>query len=225
MKRRTTSAIVGAAIFIAVMALFTAASWADQSLVYGSAEGSTVRVDGTSTAHDWTVKGRQIDGTIEFHVALPSGATREQIKDALVANPRAVAQVAIPARTLKSGKKDMDKKTFEALKTGKYPEIVYKLGEVEVVGGGGRARTSFQLRTTGELTIAGFTRTLEMPMTIEVLDERRLRISGRTAIRMSDYRVARPQAMGGLIKAGDKVEVEVAWVVATAEPAATVAKD
>ena len=221
--KRHTDTIVGAVIVIATMVLFTAAAWAEQKLVYGSAEGSVVRVDGTSTAHDWTVTGRQIDGTIEFRVALPAGASREQIKQALVANPRAEAKVAIPSRTLKSGKKDMDKKMFDALKTKKHPEIAYTLGEVEVVNNADRNGTSFQLRTKGELTIAGTTRTLNMPMTIEVLDGRRLKISGRTPIRMSDYNVERPQALGGMIKAGDRVVVEVAWVVATADRPAAVA--
>jgi polyisoprenoid-binding protein YceI len=224
MKRETIT-IVRVVIFLTVMALFTAAASAEQKLVYGSAEGSTVRVDGTSTAHDWTVTGRQIDGTIEFRVAVPPGASREQIKQALVANPTATASVAIPSRTLKSGKKDMDKKMFDALRAKKHPEISYKLGEVSVVAGGGANGTSFELQTTGELTIAGATRTLDMPMTIEVLDERRLKISGRTAIRMSDYKVERPQAMGGLIKSGDRVVVEMAWVVASAERPTGFAKE
>lgn len=223
--RRQKDTIIGAAIAVAVMALFTAAAWAEQKLVYGSAEGSTVRVDGTSTAHDWTVVGRQIDGTIEFRVALPAGASREQIKQALVTNPKAEAKVAIPSRTLKSGKKEMDQKMFDALRAKKHPEISYTLGEVGVVGGRDSGGTSFELKTTGELTIAGTTRTLNMPMTIEVLDERRLRISGRTAIKMSDYNVTRPQALGGLIKSGDRVVVEVAWVVASSEQPVAYAKE
>jgi polyisoprenoid-binding protein YceI len=223
--RRHKTTIVGAVTFVAVMVLFTAAAWAEQTLVYGSAEGSIVRVDGTSSAHDWTVTGRQIDGTIEFKVALPAGATKEQIKQALVARPKAVAQVAIPSRTLKSGKKDMDKKMIDALRAKKHPEIAYKLVDIEVVGDGGSNGTSFELRATGALTIAGTTRTLEMPMTIEVVDQRHLRISGRTAIKMSDYKVERPQALGGLIKAGDKVVVDVAWIVASAERPVAVAKE
>lgn len=54
-----------------------------------------------------------------------------------------------------------------------------------------------------------------MPLTIEVLDERRLKISGRTAIKMSDCKVERPKALGGLVTTGDKVGVE--WVVVRAE--------
>jgi hypothetical protein len=39
-----------------------------ENLHYASAEGSSVRVDGTSTLHDWTARGGQIDGTIDFQV-------------------------------------------------------------------------------------------------------------------------------------------------------------
>ena len=93
---------------------------------------------------------------------------------------------------------------------------------MEVAGGGDgdSDKTRFQLQTKGELTIAGTTRTLETPLTIEVLDQTHLRISVRIALKMSDYHIERPQALGGLIRAGDKVIVEVAWIVGSAESAA-----
>jgi polyisoprenoid-binding protein YceI len=105
----------------------------------------------------------------------------------------------------------MDAKMYDALKTRKNPEIKYTLTEIGAVRDTGADRFVFD--TKGELTIAGTTRTLEMPMTVEILDEKRLRIGGKTAMRMSDFNVPRPQAMGGMIKSGDRVEVAVQWVV------------
>jgi hypothetical protein len=183
-----------------------------EALHYSSAEGSSVRVDGTSTLHDWTAKGGQIDGSIDFQVqGVKPGASREEIKRAIIASPKAAADVAIPSRTLKSGNKDMDGKMYDALKTKKNPEIKYTLTDIGAVRDAGPDRFVFD--TKGELTIAGTTRTLQMPMTVEILDEKRLRIGGKTAMRMSDFNVPRPQAMGGMIKSGDRVEVAVQWVV------------
>jgi polyisoprenoid-binding protein YceI len=217
MKHNTIRIIAGVT-FAAVMALFIASARAEQTLVYRSAEGSSLRLDGTSTAHRWTVNGSQIDGTIAFRVAVPAGASTEQIKRALVADPKVTAQVAIPARTLKGENKDMDKKMYEVLKTKEHPDIVYKLGDVQVAGDKDSNAAGFQLATSGELTIAGTTRTIDMPMTIEVLDGKHLKISARLAVKMSDYNVERPTALGGLIKAGDRVAVEVEWFVDRPEP-------
>jgi hypothetical protein len=51
-----------------------------ENLHYSSAEGSSVRVDGTSTLHDWTAKGGQIDGSIVFEVqGVMPGASRVEI--------------------------------------------------------------------------------------------------------------------------------------------------
>jgi len=203
---------------VAVVLLITTSALAEQTLVYKSAKGSTIRLDGTSTAHRWTVNGRQLDGTIAFRLDLPAGASSEQIKQALVTNPKATAQVAIPSRTLKGENKEMDKKMYEVLKTKEHPQIDYNLIDVRVLGDDDSSATSFQLQTTGELTIAGTTRTLDMPMTIEVLDAQHLKISARLAIKMSDYNVERPTTLGGLINAGDKVEVRVTWFATRAEP-------
>ena len=221
MKRPTTRFIGAAAFvaFVAGVALLAPFAWPDQTPVYTSAGGS-VRVNGTSTLHNWTVTGRQIDGTIAFRAAVPAGASKQQIRQALLADPTAAAQLQIPARTLRSGNKDMEASMFHALKADEHPQITYKLGGVQVAGGGSGG-TTVPLRATGELTIAGTTRALDMPLTIEVLDEERLKLSARTAIKMSDYKVERPKALAGLITAGDKVNVEVEWVVVSAErPAA-----
>src|SRR5437762_14224112 len=107
MKRDIRTSI-GASAFLIILLSLVASARAQQALRYDSAEGTTVRVDGTSTLHDWTVTGRQIDGHIEFQVDVREGATAQEIKQAILANPKATAQVAIPSRTLRSGKQDMD---------------------------------------------------------------------------------------------------------------------
>jgi polyisoprenoid-binding protein YceI len=211
--RNKTLTITGAII---AMLMFVAAGRAEESLVYKPiADGSSVRIDGTSSLHDWTVNGPQIDGRVEFLVAVPDGATPKQITQAILADPKVKAEVAIPAASLKSAKKDkdMDKKMYEALKSKANPIISYQLTQLKVVSEANPDRTDFQVQTRGELTIAGETRTLDMPMAIEVLDGRQIRIGGRTWIKMSDYNIRRITALGGMIKCGDKVEVKVEWLL------------
>jgi polyisoprenoid-binding protein YceI len=199
---------------VATVALLMFGMWAraEDSLLYKPvADGSKVKIDGTSSLHDWTVTGQQIDGKVEFLIKVPNGATAKQITQAILADPKVKADVAIPVSSLKSTKKDkdMDKKMYEALKSKKNPTISYYLTELKVVSESNPDRTDFQVQTTGELTIAGERRTLKMPMAIEVLDGRQLRITGRIWIKMSDYNIKRITALGGMIKCDDTVEVKV----------------
>jgi polyisoprenoid-binding protein YceI len=211
------------------MAVLVLGRWtrAEDSIVYKPvADASKVKIDGTSSLHDWTVNGQQIDGKVEFLIKVPKDATAKQITQAILADPKVKADVAIPVSSLKSAKKDkdMDKKMYEALKSKANPTISYYLTELKVVSENSGDRTDFKLNTIGELTIAGETRTLKMPMAIEVLENRQLRITGRTWIKMSDYNIKRITALAGAIKCGDTVEVSVEWLLASPSPAVAGAK-
>ena len=223
MRNKTFTTMVA---IVALLVLGMRAA-AEDSIVYKPvAEGSKVRIDGTSSLHDWTVNGQQIDGKVEFLIKVPNGATAKQITQAILADPKVKADVSIPVSSLKSAKKDkdMDKKMYEALKSKNNPTISYYLTELKVVSENNPDRTDFQLNTVGELTIAGERRTLKMPMNVEVLEGRQLRITGRTWIKMSDYNMKQITALGGMIKCGDTVEVKVDWLLASPSPAVVGAK-
>jgi len=202
-------------------------AWGEDSILYKPvAEASKIKIDGTSSLHDWTVNGQQIDGKVEFLIKVPDGASAKQITQGILADPKVKADVMIPVSSLKSAKKDkdMDKKMYEALKSKANPTISYYLTEVKVVSESDADRTDFRLNTIGELTIAGERRTLKMPMAIEVLEGRQLRITGSTWIKMSDYNIKRITALAGAIKCGDTVEVKVEWLLASPSPTVAGAK-
>src|SRR5688572_13555085 len=71
---------------------------------------SSARVDGTSSLHDWTVKTTNISGHIELKGDVPADATAQQLREAIIANPKPEIAVEIPVDSIKSDKKDMDKK-------------------------------------------------------------------------------------------------------------------
>ena len=172
---------------------------------------SKVVVDGTSTLHDWTVKSNNISGHLEFNFDLPSDAPPEQIRQAIVANPKAEVDVTIKVKSLKSDDKALDKKMYEAMKADKHPSITYRLTKLELAKDTHAEQTHFDVQTTGELTIAGTTREFHMPMVLEVVDSQRVRISGTTSMKMTTFKVTPPKAMMGMIKSGDKIRVAFEW--------------
>jgi polyisoprenoid-binding protein YceI len=212
-------------IFVAMMCLLTgiaraqsgeSAAAAASAARFDSVPGnSDVRVYGTSTLHDWTVTTPSIDGYIEFKFDLPPQATAQQIREAIVADPKAQVDVIIPVKTMKSTKKDkeMDKKMYEALKRDRYPEISYQLASIELEEGTRADQEEFKAQTIGKLTIAGTTRNMHIPMTLNVIDSQHLRISGSLSMNMTDFKVQPPRAMMGMIKSGDRIEVKFSWNV------------
>ena len=80
--------------------------------------------------------------------------------------------------------------------------------------------------STGDLTIAGTKKPIEMPVTIERMDGGKLKVKGSVPIKMTDYGIKPPApalAMG-LIKTGDDVKVAIEWVLAKAAETAQAAK-
>jgi polyisoprenoid-binding protein YceI len=186
----------------------------------GHAGQSEMRVDGTSTLHDWTVKSPTISGAITFKIDVADNASTREVREAIIARPDAEADVAIRVTSLKSGKKDLDKKMYEAMKTDAHPLIQYKLTKFVLAEGTSADQEEFDVDTTGNLTIAGVTKEYRMPMRLIVVDRNNLQITGETAMKMTDFKVKPPQAMLGTIKSGDRIKVRFEWNVKVAEQVA-----
>jgi polyisoprenoid-binding protein YceI len=205
-------------MFIA-MALGAGPAWAEEVVRFASVpDKSSVRVDGTSTLHDWTVKTPSISGHIDFSIDLPMDATAQQIREAIVGNPKIEAAVEIAVDTMKSVQNDkkMDKKMYEALKRDRNPSINYKLTKFELAASARADQEEFEVRTTGDLSIAGATRELQIPMVLTVVDSQHLRISGSLVMKMTDFNVNPPEALLGMIKSGDRIKVAFEWNTARA---------
>src|SRR6202522_412819 len=96
--------------------------------------GNSVRVDGTSTAHDWEMEGANIGGYIEFGAgvtldktqAAPAGLQGDKIP--------AKAHVIIPVSTIHSKAEHMpgvmDDLMQKTMKVGDFPRIEFTLTEM-----------------------------------------------------------------------------------------------
>ncbi|WP_157939490.1 YceI family protein [Gracilimonas amylolytica] len=151
-------------------------------------ENSKVVIDGTSNVHDWESEAEQFSGN----------ATIEIEEDSLISISDLQFNVVVDG--IKSGKGGMDSKTYDALDKKKYPNITFVLSEVTSIN-------DSSLSATGDLTISGVTKSIQMDVEYEIQPDGSVLFKGTQNINMKDYDVDPPKAMFGAIKAGEEVDV------------------
>jgi len=201
--------IVFAAASLALAASLVSNVRAEAWVKYEAQPGSKVKIDGTSTIHDWTVESAIIGGFMELE------ATADAELKSMKVKPK--VEVVIPVRSLKSGKKPMDTVMHNAMKQADYPKIEYRLQELTPKGPGDKPET-FVYTATGALTVSGVTRTNSMTVNISRIDKKQLKVVGATNVKMTDFGIKppAPDLALGLIKTGDDVKITFEWL--TAQP-------
>lgn len=169
----------------------------------------SVRMDGTSTIHDWHAESGVIGGSIEIEPGFPESAK---------AAVKPKAEINIPIRTLKtSGGRKMDSVMQEHMKAADHKAIKYTLIEMVPKGSSSAGGTDFDAK--GTLSISGVTRTNSMPVTVSKVGDSKLKIAGTTSLKMTDFGIEPPAPdIGlGLIKTGDDVKIKFEWVTEKAQ--------
>ena len=185
---------------------------------YEAQPSSRVKIEGTSTVHDWTVESQLIGGFMELDSSFPLDRSAAQIPDLKVV-PK--VQVNIPVRSIKSGKTAMDTVMHNAMKQKEHPKIEYKLLEL-TPRKDQPAAGPLAFDAKGELTVAGVKKTITMPVVIEPLDKTRVKVTGTANLKMTDFGIQppAPKLALGLISTGDDVKITFEWLTAqkSAEP-------
>lgn len=170
-----------------------------------------IRIDGTSTIHDWHAESTVIGGTIEAEADFPN-ATRGKV------SPK--VDINIPVRTLKSSEgRKMDVILQEHMNAAEHKMIKYRV--LELVPKAPNPAAGVDYDANGTLTISGRTKTNTMPVTISKVGSK-IKVLGSTSLRMTDYGIQPPAPdIGlGLIKTGDEVKLTFEWVTETAREGA-----
>ena len=182
--------------------------------------GNSVRIDGTSTAHDWEMQGTVIGGYLELGTgaaldksqAAPAGLEGDKLP--------AKAHAIIPVSTVHS-KADhicpevMDGLMQKNMKASDFPRIEFTLKELTFKGPH-TAGQPFNFDAAGDLLIAGVAKNVSFPITtIEPLDGGKIKISGTAVVKMTAYGVEPPAPNFGLglMKCGDDVKILFDWTL------------
>lgn len=201
--------------FIAIAVLSAGALSAADAVRYTPVPNSSkLRIEGTSTIHDWHAETGVIGGFMELEATFPDASGKSA--------PSAVkpkVEVKIPVRSLQSsGGKRMDAVMQEHMKLDQHKIIDYRVLELTPKAGAAPGSTA-QFDAKGTLTIAGVTRTNTMPVTIEKVDNK-LKVKGSTALKMTEFGIQPPSPdVGlGLIKTGDDIKLTFEWVTQPKAP-------
>lgn len=162
---------------------------------------ASLRLEGDSTLHKFDSTATKVEVTADF------STTAAKPGDALaLAREGSVKglDVVIPVDGLKSHSGQLDKNMRKALKGGDFPALRFHMKEyhAEAKASGGET-----IRASGELTIAGVTKPIDLLAEAETAKEGVL-VRGRQELLMSDYGIKPPQMMMGAIKTKDKIVID-----------------
>jgi polyisoprenoid-binding protein YceI len=184
--------------------------------------GTSVKIDGTSSMHDWQMEGSTIGGYIEFGPGVSLDKTQTtpvgMQGDKVAAKVRAI----IPVSTIHS-KADhlpgtMDDLMQQTMKADDFRTIEFTLTEMTFKGPHA-AGQPFEFDTKGELVIAGKTNKVNFPVSIEPLDGGKIKVIGTAPVKMTDFGVTPPAPNFGLgmMKCGDAVTIKFDWTLKAKE--------
>jgi len=196
------------ALGLLAAALSAVAPQASLPLTIGSGR---LTIAGTSNVHDYTATttavritrarlAPQVTGTALWDEAVKPGALE-------------TFEISIAAGTLKSTKNGLDKNMYKALKTTQHPEITFRLVKMQAAAAAGA------MSAVGMLTIAGVEREVTLELTTQAKDAT-LIVKGALPLVMTDYGIAPPKAMLGMITTNPKVTVTFEIILAAADAAA-----
>jgi len=175
----------------------------------GMFRGSSMKIDGTSTVHDWTVESKLISGEMELEGDFPSDLNVDSVPD-ITGKPK--VDVKISCRSLKSGKSVMDQVMLTAMKADDHPWINYSLKSLTPSKAERKTGDPLGYDAAGDLTVSGVKKEIKMPVTISPT-EKGLQIEGKVKVKMSDFGIdaPAPKIALGLIKTGDEVDLTFVW--------------
>jgi polyisoprenoid-binding protein YceI len=174
-----------------LLALFMVGLSLSAQVDYKMTKG-TVKMEGTSTLHDWTADVTKVagNGQLTFTNNALSG-----IKS---------LNITMTTNSVKSSKGEtMDKNMMRELKAKDHPTMTYALTKVTSIS---QKDGNYNLETEGKLTIAGTTKTINMSVTAAI-NSGQVTFKGKKKLKMTDYKVEPPVMFLGTLKTNDNVTI------------------
>ena len=184
---------IGSALALALALAANSIALAQSPLAVDTAR---ITIAGTSNIHDFTATTTTARVTrVQLGSAVAGAAFWD---DAQQPGGLEAFDLAIAADSLKSTKEGLDKNMYKALKVKEHADITFRLTRLDGVAGA--------LNAIGTLRIAGVEREVTLPLKTARKGDK-LTVTGALDVLMTDYGIAPPKAMMGMIKTDPKIRI------------------
>jgi len=188
---------------------------ADQLTKLSAKSGSKMRIEGTSTVHDWQAESKIIGGMIEVTPNFPITPGQEVKPEKVEVHGMAKIGVRSLLSVEKNGthyKDKMDEAMWEKLLLNQHPNIFYYPGELTLKEAPKAKDAPYLFDSKGEVVVAGVTNKVSMPVKVLPMADGKIKISGTLDTKMSNFNI-QPVFLLGTFKTGDDVKLIFDWVV------------
>lgn len=175
------------AIFLVLTIFF---SWSLNAQTKMSLTKASIKIDGTSSLHDWDMTSAKAITTL---TAQFDGNKIQSIKD---------INFSIKIKDLKSTKDGLDANAYKALKEPSHPNITFKASSATVTTTDG---VNYTIRASGNMTMAGVTKPTDIVASGKLNSNKSLVITGTKKLDMTTWGVKPPSFMMGAMKTGKDV--------------------
>lgn len=153
-----------------------------------------ISIHGTSNIHDWESAVTQVKAEGKMLLENEGLKTISALK------------VTIAVEGIKSTKGSvMDKKTYKALLSETHPNIIFELTKIAGIKPSENKQT---LKASGNLTIAGASKVIDLEVVTEKTADGDFRFTGSKALKMTNFNMEPPTALFGSLKTGDDVTIK-----------------
>src|SRR6185437_1144595 len=157
-------------------------------------DGYAVTIDGTSNVRDWKENVGKVTGFMQAQVNADGSIGLTSI------------HIGMNALSIKSDMgKVMDNKTYDALKAGSYPEILFTLTIPQRLTPVKNCQTTIPVK--GWLSLAGVVRPVIMQVRTCEISQGKLEFEGYENLNMTDFGVRPPTAFFGTMRAAPDITI------------------
>lgn len=166
---------------------------------------SKLWLEGTSTLHDFTITANDIKSSLSFESSVNENNSLEEFKITYL-------KLIVPIWKLDSGNESMDENMQEALSAEENPNIVFELIS-PVVFSFKNVIDSITINATGNLTVAGTKKSVDLNITVVKQSENEFEFKGEIKLLMTDFGVEPPSMFFGTMNTGNEITVKFEMIL------------
>ena len=177
---------------------------------YSSKPGcSTIKISGATNLCSWEAEGTTIKGLVQFTEERSHRPPRAELKFPKTGNETDRIAFSAPVQSFKSNIPGMAEAIWKDLNYKQHPNIDFHF--IRAVYKSNPRPGEYLFDVYGLLYINGVGRNRRMELTVKRPDPKKLIITLKTAIKMTEHNITPPDYMDGLVKSDDAVAIDICW--------------